>query len=204
MDDVELVTRCQSGDIEAFDHLYTKYSSSALKTAYLITGNRQFAEDVVQETFIKCFREMNRLKDPKAFKAWFYRILTNLCWRMKPREKVHLSIEALSDQGLDAFVNDSGLNDPMEAKELQKIVMGAVDSLDTPMKAVIILYYFNDLSIKEIAKAMKCLEGTVKSRLYYGRKQLKKIIEKNTLISVYFDQFIEGKEFGYNEKASLF
>lgn len=204
MDEIYLVKNCQSGDMDAFNDLYKKYSPQAFRTAYLITGSREFAEDIVQETFVKCYYEVHNLKDPKAFKAWFYRILTNLCWRLKPKEKYHISIDELSDKGLDIFQSEMGLEDSLEAKELRKIVREAINTLEPSLKTVIILYYFNNLSIREIAKVMKCFEGTVKSRLYYARKGLMRIIENNHLVEVYFNDFIEGKEYGFNEKASLF
>lgn len=189
--------------MKAFDALYKKYCPQALRTVYLLTRNSHLAEEIVQEAFVKCYREIGKLKDPQAFKAWFYRIVTHLCWRMKPKGKSHGSIEEMSDLGVEAFRSELNLGDALEAKELQKMVMHTIDSLEPPMKTVIILYYFNELSVKEIAGVLKCFEGTVKSRLYYGRKQLEKIICNNDAMRSYLSDFTNRKEFGYHEKASL-
>ena len=204
MNDRELIESCKEGNMNAFNALYDKYCSQALRTAYLITDNKELAEDVVQETFIKCYMHISRLKDPQAFKAWFYKILTNLCYRMKAKERDNVSIEEMSDKGIQLLQHSLGLDNSMEAKEIQLMVHEAISQLKPSLKTIVILYYFNDLSIKEIAKAVGCFEGTVKSRLHSARKILMKQIEHNQIVKVHFSEINNEKEVDFNAKASLF
>ncbi len=203
MDEVSLIKSLQQGNSIAFQELYRLYSDQALRTAYLITGNKELSEDVVQEAFIRCYKDLHKLKDPVAFKAWFYRILTHLCLRMKPKEKQHVSIDEMRDMGYEICQNEWELADTVEANELQKVVWQAVNQLEPVLKTVIVLYYFNELSIKEIAKMMQCFEGTVKSRLYHGRKRLMKIIDLGNPMKAYSDIPINRKGNSFYEKASL-
>ncbi|BCV21026.1 RNA polymerase sigma factor [Moorella sp. Hama-1] len=170
MDD--LIQRCQQGDVEAFSILVERNGAKAVRTAYLITGRRDMAEDIAQETFIQCYRDIKRLRKPEMFQAWFYRVLSRLSWRHTAKEKGKVSLESLADSDNKFLVNDTNLAEAVEAKLKKDIVQKAVGRLNTPLRTTIVLYYFNELSIKEIAHVLGCREGTVKSRLHNARKQL--------------------------------
>lgn len=87
MDEQErLVCRMQEGDVEAFDRIFELYQRKLLRTAYLITGNYADSEDIVQETFVKCFCNCKKLREPAGFTTWLYQILT--------RTALHLLIRA--------------------------------------------------------------------------------------------------------------
>ena len=114
---------------------------------YFLTGNINGSEDIVQESFIECFKSAKNLKDPNTFKPWFYKIVTRTAWRYISKEKKVTPIENIYEKADESSRDKS--------------------------------YYFNDLSIKEIAKVMGCFEGTVKSRLYAARKNLKNSLQYN-------------------------
>jgi RNA polymerase sigma-70 factor (ECF subfamily) len=73
----------------------------ALKTAYLITGNKHIAEECVQEAFFQCYQKIYQLKNPQAFESWFYRILTRICYDYIKKNKNNISLEALKEAGQD-------------------------------------------------------------------------------------------------------
>lgn len=173
MDDISLIQRCKEGDMDAFNDLFKKYNKQALRTVYLISGRNDIAEDVVQEAFIKCYSEIKSLKNPKTFQAWFYRLLTRIVWRYCSKEKNHLSIEIINDSK-DTIADSLVLSDIAEREELKKFVNEAINKLSLPLKTTVILYYYNELSIKEISKILGCFQGTVKSRLCNARKLLEK------------------------------
>ncbi len=161
----------QRGNPDAFEQIFNKYKNEAVRTAYLITGKRSICEDIAQEAFIKCLKHIEKLKNPGGFRAWFFRILTRTAWkygraagREVPTEE---PAEKAGQSGLDL------LGEQYFAFEESRFLYSEINRLEPKQKTAIILYYFNGLSTKEIAKISGCLEGTVKSRLFTARKKLK-------------------------------
>lgn len=179
MDD--LIKRCQHGDVDAFGILVERYGARAVRTAYLVTNHREMAEDVAQEAFVQCYRQIKRLRDPRMFQPWFYRILIRLSWRHMAKEKGQVSLEALADRDGKLLVDGHNLVEVVEAKLAQDVVRKAIGRLNAPLRITIILYYFNELSIKEIGHVLGCREGTIKSRLHNARKQLARELQQSGL-----------------------
>ena len=175
MQEQELVRQLQEGSKEAFDQLYFLYCQQAYRTAFFLTGSRADAEDVVQETFIRVWLSARQLKDCTGFRSWFYRILTRMAFRkgsVGKREIPDADISLLADRGSEGD-SLSGLL----LKEEREQIRRAVDSLEEKHRTVIVLYYFNGFSTKEIAAITGCLEGTVKSRLFAARRKLRKSLQ---------------------------
>lgn len=170
-----LVWRWKKGDSDAFDALYEKYKNIALRTAWLICKNQADSEDVVQETFVKCHLHIHELRKEKEFKAWMLKILVRCSWQFLKKK----NREVADDQVEVHFQAKEipGILDYELRKEREKEIFSSVQRLSDKHRIVIILYYYDELSIKEIAKVMGCREGTVKSRLYSARNQLKSILE---------------------------
>lgn len=175
MDDKELaslVRAIQGGSEAAFEQLFERFASEALRTACLICGNRASGEDVVQEAFVQAYLKIDSLRKPEQFRSWFYKIMTRLAWRGSGREKRQVPVAdifetvegAQAGDALMAFVRDE------EAKALYE----AINKLPPKHKTVVVLYYFNGFTIKEIAHILGTLEGTVKSRLHAARTALQK------------------------------
>lgn len=177
MEELEAVERLKNKDREAFDFLYEKYKNEILRAAYFITNNRFDSEDIVQETFVKCYLYAHELRDNSLFKTWLYRILTRTAWRFCKKNGVEKPTDEIFD-----LIKDSNPCSPADIilqSELEQFLLKEINRLKTKHRTVIVLYYYNQLSTKEIAKVMGCLEGTVKSRLYNARAQLKNSLEKN-------------------------
>jgi RNA polymerase sigma-70 factor (ECF subfamily) len=155
--------------------------------AYFITGNRSDSEDILQETFVKCFLHRDKLREPERFESWLYQILVRTAWRVEKRKKSRseLSFEGILDQEEDHVRGDWIEEDErgkgplvvvLEAETAGQI-REALRKLDVKYRTVILLYYYNELSTKEIARVTGTMEGTVKSRLFKARKLLKGILE---------------------------
>ncbi len=169
MDRIGLIRGCQQGDPGSFEQLYKSYSKNALGTAYLIAKHRDIAEDIVQEAFFQCYRGIKKLKDPDAFDVWFYKLLVRLAWKMTSEYRHTKPLDELQDEVVTGI---SQLDAALEGKENKLILYEAVGKLSLPLRTVIILHYFNDMTIKQIAMVLDCFQGTVKSRLHNARKQL--------------------------------
>jgi RNA polymerase sigma-70 factor (ECF subfamily) len=177
VNETELVRKIQSGDINALGEIFEIYKNQALKYSYLITNDKFTSEDIVQEAFIQCYSSAKSLKNAEAFKPWFFKILTRIAWRRVGKDRKALPIqnifEKADDQSIDKSVNIYIRNQEEEALHAE------IENLDLKQKTAIVLFYFNGLNVKEIAKVMGCFEGTVKSRLYSARKKLKKSLLNN-------------------------
>lgn len=177
MIDTQLIKKCQEGDEDAFEALYNMLYKKAIWTAYLILGNLNYAEDTAQDTFYECFKGISTLKNPETFMAWFNKILVRKSWYLLKRNKKIVS-ESLEDQSDKLLSAEDGLSS-LEAEYEKSIIRKSVNSLNTEMRTTVILYYYNEFSIKEIAKVMGCMQGTVKSRLHYARIKLEKELKDN-------------------------
>lgn len=171
MDEKELVQRMKAKDKTAFDALYEKYKNTLLRMAYLVSGQMYDAEDIVQETFVKCFLHIGDLKKNEGFRPWLFQILYRTAYahgRKRKREipEEDIAIRADATDGVTCL-------DRIIQTETDWKVKQAVQSLDFKHRAVVVLYYFNEMPIKEMARVLGCTEGTAKSRLFAARKKLK-------------------------------
>lgn len=155
----------------AFDILYHAYSKELLRTAYLITGNVSDSEDIVQESFIKCYCHIGELKKEEQFKVWLFQIMKRTAWCYCKKNRKERPMDNAVQEQMENEYTASALDEYLQS-ETEQIIKEQISKLDTKHRLVIVLYYYNQMSVKEIAKVADCLEGTVKSRLYAARKQL--------------------------------
>ncbi len=171
MDEKELVRQLKGGDRDAFDALYEKYKNILLRMAYLVSGQIFDAEDIVQETFVKCFLHISELKKEEGFQSWLFQILYRTAYRQAKKRKREIPDEDIAIR-TDATDGVTSL-DRIIQTENERLVNQAVQSLDFKHRAVVVLYYYNEMATKEIARILGCTEGTVKSRLFAARKKLR-------------------------------
>lgn len=170
----EMIIRMQQGEDEAFSWLFRKYQSRVLRMAYLISGNYADSEDIVQETFVKCYTYRRHLREPERFEPWLYQIMTRTAWRMVKKGRREQPAEEIREE--EPLRTDALLEAVIHSEE-RMALWEAVQSLELRQRTAVVLYYYNQMSTREIAKAMGCLEGTVKSRLHTARKNLKQKLD---------------------------
>lgn len=170
--EAHLVAQMKNGSKEAFDALYERYRNKVFRMAYLIVGNIADSEDIAQETFVKCYLHCQELRNNEHFKTWLYQILHRTAWLYVKKKKREMPDDAIEER-LEGKSSDDSL-ELIIASEESRQICEAVRKLHIKYRMVIIYYYFNHMPIKEIAKICRCTEGTVKSRLYTARQQLKK------------------------------
>ncbi|MFR5602513.1 MAG: RNA polymerase sigma factor [Lachnospiraceae bacterium] len=174
-----VVERMREGDEEAFDQLFAWYQNKIFRMAYLISGNYADSEDIVQETFVKCYSNRHQLKDVSGFQSWLYQILTRTAWRYCRKSRREQPVETLFDQELE-----SGELLPLDQvlqSEESMVVRREINRLPLKQRTVVIYYYYNDMTTKEIARVTGCMEGTVKSRLFTARKRLEQALKQWTM-----------------------
>ncbi|WP_353846721.1 sigma-70 family RNA polymerase sigma factor [Clostridium sp. VAP51] len=191
MDMQDTIIRCKLGEKEAFQELLQTVEKNALATAYFLSGKRGIAEDILQETYMKCFMEIDKLKDPEAFKVWFFRILVRTGWKMSKKQSMLVPTDITSENEALFYNEKQNEENIIDTYETKHIVKSAINNLSENLKTVVILYYFNDMSIEEISKVTGCFKATVKSRLFYARGALKKQLGdcfENHLVEVKYKQ----------------
>lgn len=171
----DLIRRLQAGDLEALGQLYDLHKRLVYRTALGITGDPEAAADLLQETFLRLHRFSRHLDTERPLEPWLYRVTTNLAYTWVKRQKRWLQpLEEIAD-----WLMGDGHERPsymVELDEEWEQVQRAMTSLPLPQRTVVVLYYLNDLSLKEIAEVLDVPIGTVKSRLHYGRKSLKRAL----------------------------
>jgi RNA polymerase sigma-70 factor, ECF subfamily len=169
---VQFIHRAQAGDQEAFASLFEQYKNLVYKTAYLILGNKEEAEDALQEVFVLVHRSLSRFDMRKgAFSTWLYRITFNYCLNQhRKRPAWMLSLEDV----LTIFVAEP----PDEHLVEKDLVEQAIWRLSDRQKAVVILRYYWELSYAEISEILDIPLGTVKSRLDLALKTLRKALDE--------------------------
>lgn len=177
LEEKECVIRMQKGDKQAFSVIYNQYKERIFKTACLISGNQADGEDIMQETFVKILLHCEELKKPEAFKYWAFKILNRTAWSMRNKQKKEIPTEEFECQ----FMQKESKHLPFLSlikKEKSDTIWKVIQRLPYKQKVVVVLYYYNELSVGQIADVMGCNVGTVKSRLYTARKKLEKVLSK--------------------------
>ena len=172
----------QSGDIDAFEALFQQYHKLVFKTAYLVLGNKDEAEDVLQEVFIAVWKSRSTFDPTKGkLTTWLHRITINQCVNRKRRKQVAiLSVEEARNDGFDlTAMSSSELPEELLMNRLEyERTMEAINSLDGKHRPVLILRHFSDLSYDEIAQVLGIPLGTVKSRLNQAVRSLRGELER--------------------------
>ncbi len=179
--DMELVAQARKGDREAFSELVRRYYERIYGTIYSLVGDRDDAEDLAQEAFLKAYRSLSSFRSQSRFYTWIYRIGVNCCldW-MKSRNRrrdVSLEREPWGPDGI--FRHPQASDAGVLRKELQAILEQAMEALPVEYRATLVLREIDGLAYDEIAYALGCSVGTVKSRLFRSRAKLREVLEKD-------------------------
>jgi len=173
--DQELILQLQHGSLDALGELYDRYRQMVYRTALAITGDTEAASDLLQDVFLRLYRFADRIDCQRPLEPWLYRMTANLSYTWVKRSRRWLQpLDDLAD-----WLAGNGKNTPHEVAERNDEwdqVQRAVSALPFPQRVVVVLYYLNDLSLQEISNILEVPVGTVKSRLHYGRKSLKKTL----------------------------
>ena len=161
-DTVTVIRRCLAGDEQAFADLFENYKNLVYKTAFLMLGSAEEAEDLLQEVFLEVHRSLPNFQPAKgAFSTWLYRITVNDC--LNKRRKKHFSLLPLDQTPITHVHGGSPTHEDQLAAEDE--VWRALSKLGEKLRAVVVLRYYWDLSYAEVAQILDIPVGTVKSRL---------------------------------------
>lgn len=175
----QLVCKAQAGEASAFEQIYSLTNNKIYYFALKMVKNPDDAMDIVQDSYIAAFSKLSNLKSSEAFLSWMYTIVANNCKKFFIKNK---NVSLFQDDDYSPLDNLSEDDDEflpqaaVDNSEARRLIMNIVDNLPDAQRSCIILYYFSEMSVLEIASIMECSEGTIKSRLNYGRKQIKQAV----------------------------
>ena len=181
--DKDLIAQCQQGDKNSFGQLVTPYLNEAYAISFTILNSKEQAEDAVQNAMIEAYKNIMMHKDIRNFRSWFLTLVSSRSIDLVRKNiKDMKQITDIEEYQFDS--KETPLTDLL-LKEESGILMQHLLNLPSKYRTVIILHYYQDLSIREIAKILEIKEGTVKSRLYKARLVLNQILTKqNQFIKV--------------------
>ena len=179
LNDVELVRRAQGGDSAAFDEVVNRFTGELYGLALFLTGQASDADDVLQETFLGAYENLAAFEGRSSLKTWLSRILLNQAARhrrsqrvRKAAQPVHLS--AASQAVLEGAARQSQVRD----SEIRLDVLQVLQTLQPDYREVVVLREMEGMSYQQIAETLHIPEGTVESRLFRARQELKERLKE--------------------------
>ncbi|MEJ8544048.1 RNA polymerase sigma factor [Brevibacillus borstelensis] len=163
--ETELSVKCRQGDSASFEELVQPHLAMAYRTACLIIHDRQLAQDAVQEALFEVYQSLDRFDPDRgvSFRTWFAKIVTHRALNAVRRHRPSGVYQEWADESANP------LKSVIEREEQQQI-WRAICTMKVKHRTVVILYYYGDFSVAEIAEMIGVFEGTVKSRLHHARK----------------------------------
>ena len=180
--DLSLVRRAKKGDYRAFDLLVLKYQSRLISIAFKYVKERQLAEDITQEAFIKAYKSIDSFREESSFYTWVYRITVNTAknYLVSLKRKKDFLMSDLSED--DSFYPEKldieSPQDILKANELRDLIFEALSTLGEETRTALSLREFDGLSYEQIAGIVNCPVGTVRSRIFRGREIIEEEIDK--------------------------
>ena len=173
-EDTDLVARCREGNDEAWKELVDRFGPRVYAIAYHFTMKREDAEELSQEIFLKVFENLHRYDGGFPLVAWILSVSRNLCIDRYRRRKREKSFRFVSDEAVTSLLKSE--DDPATMalkKERTKLLFSALSEIPEDLAEILVLRDLNGLAYEEIGKALDLPDGTVKSRLFLARKQLR-------------------------------
>ena len=167
-----LALRCQAGDPGAFEDLVVVMERPLLYYATSLTGNKDDGLDVLQDVWIRVLRRIGELREPAALRAWLYRITHGVAVDRIRRSRTRERAEE------DQYAEFDESEEPSFAEEDAAAIHAALGEIGLKHREVLVLHFLQDLSMADIGQIVGCSEGTVRSRIFYGKKAMKEILER--------------------------
>ena len=181
--DLALVRRAKNGDYRAFDLLVLKYQSRVIATVFKYVKEKQLAEDIAQEAFIKSYKSLDSFREESSFYTWVYRIAVNTAKNYivssKRREEIIMTDLSEDNNYYPEKLDIDSPQDILNASELRDLIFATLSSLGEETRTALSLREFDGLSYEQIAEISNCPVGTVRSRIFRGREMIEEKVRKH-------------------------
>ena len=181
----EMIKKAAAGEENALEKIYNLTYMQGFAIALQMVKNEQDAMDIMQDAYISAFRNLKQIEDPKRLKSWFNCIVANKCkdWLKKKKPQLFSDIPTGDDdREFEDTIADENLTfspeESVDYAETKRLMKEILDGLPEDQKLCVLMYYYEELSVADIADALGCSTGTVKSRLNYARKKIRNDVEE--------------------------
>jgi len=176
--DIFYIGQVLNGNINAFTHIVGRHKDHAYNLALRICGNHEEAEEIAQDAFMKAYRSLKSFKMKSSFATWLYRIVYNTAVSLvRTRKKGVLSLEEFPADATD-FIRANSSEEEAEAEYRNSLVNFALQKIGEDERALVTLYYYEELNTEEIAEVTGISKSNVKVKLFRARQKMVEIIEK--------------------------
>ena len=174
----ELVRKSQFGDKAAFEQLVIRHQELVFSLAYKLTGNREMANDVAQEAFIRAWKAIEKFRGDSTFSTWIYRITVNTAWTLRKKAKKHNTLNI--DDTYEPIVIDEKKDPELVAinSDLSSVLINALDKIPIEQRIIVELKNIEGTSHKEIADYLDISVTAAKVRLHRAHQKLRQILEE--------------------------
>ena len=180
--DRHIIEEIRAGNTRRYAQLVDRHKDRAMTLALRLTGSREEAEELLQDAFLRAFKNLGQFRGDARFATWFYRILYNLCMTKISRRNSKSETLTIEDRsGLDnIFVDEEEptIHQKLEQEEFLEMVSREIDDLPEKYKSAVLLFYVQELSYEDICTVQNLPLGTVKTNLFRGRNLLRERVMK--------------------------
>ena len=179
--DINIINLVKKGDVRAFDILVVKYQDRLVYSVYKFCNDFELSQDIVQEAFVKAFRNIDKFRGESSFYTWIYRIAINTAKNYFSNKS--RGAETYNEDVLDSALSEMSLNSDnpetlLAAEEMKDAVNQAFQNLPDEIRSTLSLREYDGLSYEEISKVQNCPIGTVRSRIFKGRELINETFSK--------------------------
>lgn len=175
--DEELIEKVRSENQELYEEVVKRYENQLLRYAQYVIKDTERAPDVVQNAFIKAFKNLQSFDTSKKFSSWIYRIVHNEAVNIIRKESRSFSLDGMT-WGERFLAQDDEPDEDLRDEEVKDLLTESLDELPLSYRAPLALFYLEDKSYEEISDVLKMPVGTVGTRINRGKKKLKEIVQK--------------------------
>jgi RNA polymerase sigma factor (sigma-70 family) len=176
--DIINIEQVLAGKINAFSSIVDRHKDRAYNLAFRICGNHEEAEEIAQDSFLKAYRSLNTFKMKSAFATWLFRIVYNTAISyVRSKKKAVLSLEDFPADATD-FIGNNASEEESDREYRSTLVNFALQKIHDDERGLISLFYYEDMSIEEIAEVTGVSKSNIKVKLFRARQKMLEIIEK--------------------------
>ena len=172
--DAQLIALCRAGDVDAFGRIYERHERALFRHALYLLGQREDADDVKQETFLRAFRMMSTFRNDYNIRAWLFKICGNLCCDLLRRRQRRPQISLDSETAACCLADEAQSNDPIRIAERSDTVaafLQVLQGMPVQQRQAITLYLLEGFGYDQIAEILGCARGSAKMRVLRALEQ---------------------------------
>ena len=176
--DIYYINLIIEGNTNAFNILVDRYKDLVFSLALKMVKNREEAEEVAQDTFIKVFKSLSKFKGDSKFSTWIYKVTYNTCLDRLKKQKREQQVVSIDEFNTNQIKSIDNALDKMENEEREKAIQDCIQLLPADDAFLLTLFYFEEQSLEEIAKVIGLTANNVKVKLFRSRKKLTSILKE--------------------------